>query len=171
VRASRDSGHGGLARVLEGFGLGRGVLWVGAGEGRVVGDVQNAGKKRGGSWVLLSRLLPFSRLGSGLGALGSTAASPRSMATVPGRARTVIITVKQDFARFHLPGVRRNARKKFKFEFLKFSTLGDQHICQGFQWYFCFTEMLSFAEILFAFLSMVTVSDSNFGSSLSNVLI
>jgi hypothetical protein len=29
--------------------------------------------------------------------------------------------------------VRRNARKKFKFEFLKFSTLGDQHIGQGFQ--------------------------------------
>jgi hypothetical protein len=27
-----------------------------------------------------------------------------------------------------LPGVRPNARKKFKFEFLKFFTLGDQHI-------------------------------------------
>jgi hypothetical protein len=73
------------------------------------------------------------------------------MATVLGRARTVIITVNQDFARFHLPGVRRIARKNFKFEFLKFSTLGDQHIGQGFQSYFCYQEMLIFAEILFAF--------------------
>jgi hypothetical protein len=88
-----DTGHEGLARVLEGCGLGRGVLWVGASEGRVVGDAQNAGKKRGGSGVLLSRLLPFSRLGSGLGALGSTAASPRSMATGAGRTATVITTV------------------------------------------------------------------------------
>jgi hypothetical protein len=64
---------------------------------------------------------------------------------------------------FQLPGVRRNARKKFKFEFLKFSTLGDHHIGQGFQSYFCYREMLSFAEILFAFLGIVTVSDSNFG--------
>jgi hypothetical protein len=46
---------------------------------------------------------------------------------------------------------------------LKTSTLGDQHIGQGFQSYFCYKEMLSFAEILFAFLSIVTVSDSNFG--------
>jgi hypothetical protein len=35
--------------VLGGFGLGRGVLWVGAGEGRVVVDVQVAGKKKRGS--------------------------------------------------------------------------------------------------------------------------
>jgi hypothetical protein len=34
---------------------------------------------------------------------------------------------------FHLPGVRRNARKRFKFEILKTSTLGAQHIGQGFQ--------------------------------------
>jgi hypothetical protein len=69
----------------------------------------------------------------------------------------------QDFPDFYPPGVRRNVRKKFKFEFLKFSTLGDQHIGQGFQSYFCYKEMLIFAEILFAFLSIVTVSDSNFG--------
>jgi hypothetical protein len=67
--------------------------------------------------------------------------------------------------------VRRNARKKFKFEFLKFSTLVDQHIGQGFQSYFCYKERIGFAEILFAFLGIVTVSDSNFGSSLSDVLI
>jgi hypothetical protein len=49
---------------------------------------------------------------------------------------------------FQRPGVRRNARKKFKFAFLKFSTLVDQHIGQGFQSYFCYKEMLSLAEIL-----------------------
>jgi hypothetical protein len=38
-----------------------------------------------------------------------------------------------DLLDFHLQGVRRNARKKFKFEFLKISTLGDQHIGQGIQ--------------------------------------
>jgi hypothetical protein len=37
-----------------------------------------------------------------------------------------------DLLDFHLQGVRRNARKSLKFEFLKFSTLGDQHIGQGF---------------------------------------
>jgi hypothetical protein len=31
--------------MLGGFGLDCGMLWVGAGEGRVVGDVQVAGKK------------------------------------------------------------------------------------------------------------------------------
>jgi hypothetical protein len=34
---------------------------------------------------------------------------------------------------FCLPGVRRNARKNFKFQILKISTLGDQHTSQGFQ--------------------------------------
>jgi hypothetical protein len=54
--------------VLEGFGLGRGVLWVGAGEGRVVVDVQAAGKKRGGvrgCWLLFSSF--FQGLGRGRG--------------------------------------------------------------------------------------------------------
>jgi hypothetical protein len=72
---------------------------------------------------------------------------------------------------FYPPGVRRIARKKFKFEILKISTLGDQHIGQGFQSYFCYNEMLSFAEILFAFLGIVTDSDSKFDRSLSDVLI
>jgi hypothetical protein len=54
-----DTSLVGFTRVLEGVGLGRGVLWVGAGEGRAVGDVQNAGEKRGG--VLGAALLspPF----------------------------------------------------------------------------------------------------------------
>jgi hypothetical protein len=48
--------------------------------------------------------------------------------------------------------VRRNARKKFKFEFLKFFSLGDQHIGQDILSYFCFKERRSFAKILFQIL-------------------
>jgi hypothetical protein len=57
-----------------------------------------------------------------------------------------------DLARFHLPGVRRIARKNFKFEILKFSTLGTQHMSPGFQSYFCYRERIGFAEILFQIL-------------------
>jgi hypothetical protein len=43
-----DTGLNGLAHVLEGFCLGRGVLWVSAGEVSMVGDVQEAeGEERG----------------------------------------------------------------------------------------------------------------------------
>jgi hypothetical protein len=56
-----------------------------------------------------------------------------------------------DFLDFCLPGVRSNARKKFKFEFLKAATVGLYHIGQGFQGYFCYKESLSFAEIIFEF--------------------
>jgi hypothetical protein len=52
-----------------------------------------------------------------------------------------------DLARFHLPGVLRIARKNFKFEILKNFTLGDQHIGQGFQSYFCSGEITGFAKI------------------------
>jgi hypothetical protein len=55
------------------------------------------------------------------------------MATGFERARTVIFTVNSISLDFRLPGVRRNARKRFKFEILKISTLGDQHTSQGFQ--------------------------------------
>jgi hypothetical protein len=75
------------------------------------------------------------------------------------------------FARFFSASVRRNARKSLKFKFLKTSTLGDQHINPGFQIYFCYHDWFSFAEILFAFLSIVTVSDSNFGRCLSQALV
>jgi hypothetical protein len=71
------------------------------------------------------------------------------MATGFGRGRTVQLTVNSISPDFHLLGVRRNARKRFKFKLLKFSTLGDQHISQGFQWYFCSEEIGGFAEILF----------------------
>jgi hypothetical protein len=68
-----------------------------------------------------------------------------------------------DFLDFCPPGARHNARKKLKFEFLKIFTLGGQHIRQGFQNYFCSDEISCFAEILFEFWGLVTVSDSNFG--------
>jgi hypothetical protein len=45
--------------VLEGFGLGRGVLWVGSGAVMAVGDVQRAEEEERGSWVLSSSSPPF----------------------------------------------------------------------------------------------------------------
>jgi hypothetical protein len=51
------------------------------------------------------------------------------------------------FSDFCSPGVRSNARKKLRFEFLKFFTLGGQHIRQGFQGYFCSQEITCFAKI------------------------
>jgi hypothetical protein len=38
-----------------------------------------------------------------------------------------------------------------------------QDIGQGFQGYFCFEERLSFAEIKFQIMGIVTISDSIFG--------
>jgi hypothetical protein len=54
---------------------------------------------------------------------------------------------------------------------LKFSSLSDHHIGQGIQSYFCCGERRSFAEIYISKLGMVTVSDSNFGSSFSDALV
>jgi hypothetical protein len=85
------------------------------------------------------------------------------MATGMRQMGAVIFTVITIFPDFRLPGVRRNARMKLNFEFLKFSTLGAQHISQGFQRYFCYQEMLSFAEILIQICGIVTVSYSKFG--------
>jgi hypothetical protein len=45
--------------VLEGFGLGRGVLWVGAGAVTMVGDVQAAGEEEMGVLVLSSSSPPI----------------------------------------------------------------------------------------------------------------
>jgi hypothetical protein len=119
--------------VLGGFGLDCGMLWVGVGEGSVVGDVQVAGKKRGGSWGAVSPSPPFSM--AWVGAEG--AGIDRGIVQEHGyRLETngdSNLHSDYDLLDFHLPGVRRNARKRFKFEFLKISTLGDQHIGQGFQ--------------------------------------
>jgi hypothetical protein len=128
-----DTGLDGLARVLEGFGLGRGVLWVGAGEGRVVGSLQRAGEEERGVLGAVSSSPPF--LTARVGAEG--AGLDRGIAQEHGyRHETNGNSAgycELDSLRFCLPGVRRNARKRFKFEILKISTLGDQHIGQGFQ--------------------------------------
>jgi hypothetical protein len=76
-----------------------------------------------------------------------------------------------DLVRFSPASVRRNARKSLKFKFSKFSSLSDHHIGQGTLSYFCFKERRSFAEIYISKLGMVAVSDSNFGSSLSDALV
>jgi hypothetical protein len=157
--------------VLGGFGLGCGVLWVGAGESRTVGVVQEERRQRRGSWARFSSSLHFSWLGSGQGELGSTTAPSRSMATGAGRMATVILTVILGLLNFYLSSVRRNARKSFKFEFLKTFTLGGQHISQGFQRYFCCQEWFSFAEVYISKFGIVTVSDSKFGRSLGDFLI
>jgi hypothetical protein len=68
-----------------------------------------------------------------------------------------------DFLDFCLSGARHNARKRFKFEFLKIFTLGGQHIGQGFQEYFCYKEITYFAKFYISKFGIVTVSDSKFG--------
>jgi hypothetical protein len=138
--------------VLGGFGLGCGMLWVGAGEGRVVGDVQVAGKKRGGSRGAVSSSPPFSMAWVGAEGAGIDRGIVQEHGDRVWASKNSDLHSSFDLARFHLPGVRRIARKNFKFEILKFSTLGDQHIGQGFQSYFCYKERIGFAEILFQIL-------------------
>jgi hypothetical protein len=128
-RASSNTGHGGLASVLEGFCLGNGVLWVGSGAVTVVGVVQEEERRRGG--VLVDR-----------GSLHKHGYRVETHENSEAHSNLI-------FSDFCLPGVRHNAHKKFKFEFLKIFTLGGQHIGQGFQNYFCSEEIGCFAEILF----------------------
>jgi hypothetical protein len=160
---SSNTGHGGLASVLEGFCLGDGVLWVGSGEVTAVGDVQGAEGEERGSWARSSSSPPLltARVGAegaGVDRGGLHEHGYRLEANGNSAGHCEL-----DSLRFCLPGVRRNARKKFKFKFLKFFTLGGHHIRQGFQRYFCYKERLSFAEIIFQILGIVTVSDSIFG--------
>jgi hypothetical protein len=54
-----DTGLDGLARVLGGFGPGRGVLWVGAGEVLMVGDMREAEGEERGSWARASSSPPL----------------------------------------------------------------------------------------------------------------
>jgi hypothetical protein len=129
------------------------MLWVGAGEGRVVGDVQVAGKKRwGGSWGAVSSSPPFSMAWVGAEGAGIDRGIVQKHGHRVWASKNSDLHSSFDLARFHLPGVRRNARKRFKFEFLKFSTLGDQHMSPGFQSYFCYKERTGFVEILFQIL-------------------
>jgi hypothetical protein len=119
--------------VLGGFGLGCGMLWVGAGEGRVVGDVQQAGKKRGGGPGCCLLFPPFLTVQVGAGGAGLDRGIIQEHGDRVWASKNSDLHSDQDLLDFHPPGVRQIARKNFKFEILKISTLGDQHISQGFQ--------------------------------------
>jgi hypothetical protein len=54
-----DTGRDGLACVLEGFGLGRGVLWVGSGAIMAVGSLQRAREEERGVPGAVSSSPPF----------------------------------------------------------------------------------------------------------------
>jgi hypothetical protein len=69
------------------------VLWVGAGEGTVVGNLQRGRRRREGGPGAVFLSSHVARLGSGQRELGSTAEVSRSMATGFERARTVKLTV------------------------------------------------------------------------------
>jgi hypothetical protein len=157
--------------VLEWFSLGRGELWVGSGEGRVVGDVQQAGKKRGGVLGAASSSPPFLTARVGAEGVGLDRGINQEHGDRVWASQNRDLHSSFDLARFRLPGVRRIAHKNFKFEILKTSTLGDQHISPGFQIYFCYQEWFSFAEIYISKWDMVTVSDSKFSRCLSQALI
>jgi hypothetical protein len=139
-----EARHGGLARVLAGFGLGDGVLWVSSGEVMAVGDVQRGRGIERGVWLASSSSPPFltARVGAegaGLDREGLHEHGYRLKANGNNEAHSDLI-----FSDFCSPGVRSNACKKLKLKFLKFFTLGGQHVRQGFQRYFCYTERLSF---------------------------
>jgi hypothetical protein len=81
-RRSRSRAGGLLGRPRGAVGL----LW------RLQAGRPRAGQKvpGRGPWVQTSPFLRFSWLGSGLGELESIEGRPESMATAPGRARTVL---------------------------------------------------------------------------------
>jgi hypothetical protein len=76
-----DARRGGLGGVLEGFGRGDGVLWVGGGEVTTVGVVQREEGQRRGVWAASSFSFHVARPGSGQRWLGSIAEDSTSMAT------------------------------------------------------------------------------------------
>jgi hypothetical protein len=147
-RASSNTGHGSLARMLGGFGLGCGVLWVGSGAVMAVGVVQEEERQRGGVLGTFLFFPPLLTARVGAEGAGLDRGIVHEHGYRHGTNGDSDLHSNHDFLDFCLPGVCLNARKKFKFEFLKIFTLGDQHISQGFQRYFCYQERLSFAEII-----------------------
>jgi hypothetical protein len=149
--------------MLEGCCLGCGVLWVGAGEVTVVGSLQRGRRRREGGLGGVLHFLPCRTARVGAEGAGLDRGVVHEHGYRHGTNGDSDLHSNHDFLDFCLPGVCSNARKKFKCEFLKIFTLGDQHISQGFQRYFCYQERLSFAEIIFQIFGIVTVSDSKFG--------
>jgi hypothetical protein len=163
AKCTGDTGLDGLACVLGDGCLGRGVLWVGAGESTAVGSLQRGRRRREGGPGAVLCFLPCRTAWVGAEGAGVDRGGVQEHGYRLETDGDSDPHSDHDLFDFHRPGVRRNARKRFKFEILKISTLGDQHIDQGFQSYFCYKEMLSFAEILFQNFGIVTVSDSKFG--------
>jgi hypothetical protein len=99
----------------------------------MVGDVQVAGEEERGVLVLSSSSPPI--LTAQVGA--EEAGLDRGTVQEHGYSRRANGDSdphsELDLLDFYLPGVRRNARERFKFKILKISTLGAQHIGQGFQ--------------------------------------
>jgi hypothetical protein len=127
-----DTGLDGLARVLAGFCLSDGGLWVGSGAVTVVGSLQRGRRRREGGPGGVLHFLPCRMAwvgaeGAGLDRGGLHKHGYRHETNGNSATHSSF-----DFLDFCLPGVRPNARKKFKFKFLKFFTLGAQHIRQEF---------------------------------------
>jgi hypothetical protein len=142
-----EAGHGGLARVLAGFCLGDGVLWVGSGEVTAVGNLQRGRGTERGVRAASSSSPPFltARVraeGAGLDRGDVHEHGYRVETNGNSDAHS-----SSDFLDFCLPGVRHNSRKKFEFEFLRMATVVHQHIGQGFQNYFCSEEITGLAKI------------------------
>jgi hypothetical protein len=81
--------------------------------------------------------------GPACSSVGSTAERAGVSPGTPTRARAYgggVIYSSFYFSENCITGVRRNVRTKFKFKFLKTSTVGCQDIQQGFQIYFCQVE-------------------------------
>jgi hypothetical protein len=135
--------------VLEGFCLGDGVLWVGSSKVTAVGDVQGAEGEERGSWARSFSSPPLLTARVGAEGAGLDCGRLHEHGYRVEMSGDSEAHSKLDFLDFCLPGVRQNAHKKFKLEFLKIFTLGGPHIGQGFQNYFCSEEMGCFAEILF----------------------
>jgi hypothetical protein len=114
--------------VLEGFCLGDGVLWVGSGEVTAVGDVQGAEGEERGSWARSSSSPPLLTARVGAEGAGLDRGDVHERGYRVKMNENSAAHCELDFSGFCPPGVRSNARKKLKFEFLKIFTLGGQHI-------------------------------------------
>jgi hypothetical protein len=119
------------------------ALWSGHARAGVLERVETEGRE--GRERRGVRLLFFLSSGShgrgpGCSSAGSTAERARVSSGTAMLARSYgggVIYSRFGFSENCSPSVRSNARKNFKFKFLKTSTVGCHHIGQGFQRYFC----------------------------------
>jgi hypothetical protein len=111
-----EAGHGGLARMLVGFCLGDGVLWVGSGEVAMVGDVQRAeGEERGvlGTFSFFSST--FHGLGRGRGGWARPRRLSRHCYRVRARENSGAHS-ETNFLRFLLTTCSIKCPQEFKFQ-------------------------------------------------------